>query len=137
DRLPKKLAAVLGISALLYSAAMGADFVRLDRDRRDFVAGIPAVPEGARLLPLLFNHKGASDNTRSLLHAWGFYVTEKHTSAPLLFAHSRSFPVMYSAPPPIRFNHLVLESFATNMAKSDAICQSIAPIIANDCQGEY
>jgi hypothetical protein len=29
-----------------------------------------------------------SDNTRSLLHDWGYYVTEKHTSAPLLFAHS-------------------------------------------------
>ena len=54
-----------------------------------------------------------------------------------MFAHSRSFPVMYSTPPPIRFNHLVLESFATNMAKSDAICESIAPIIANDCHAEY
>ena len=137
DRLPKQLLGLLAVCGVAYSAAMGADFVRLDKDRQRFVAGMNAVPEGARLLPLVFKHKGASDNTRSLLHAWGFYVTEKHTSAPLLFAHSRSFPVMYSVPPPIRFNHLVLESFATNMAKSDAICESIAPIIANDCQGEY
>lgn len=137
ERLPKRLAAFLAACAVAYSAAMGADFVRLEKDRQRFIAGMSAVPEGARLLPLLFKHKGVSDNTRSLLHAWGFYVTEKHTSAPLLFAHSRSFPVMYSAPPPIRFNHLVLESFATNMAKADAICDSIAPVIANDCDAEY
>jgi hypothetical protein len=136
DRLPKKLAAALGVSALLYSAAMGADFVRLDRDRRDFVAGIPVVPQGARLLPLLFNHKGVSDNTRSLMHAWGFYVTEKQTSAPLLFAHSRSFPVMYSTPPPIRFNHLVLEPFAPEMATPENICRSIG-VVVNDCEAEY
>jgi hypothetical protein len=67
-------------------------------------------------LPLIFKSKGSSENTRSLLHAWGFYVTAKLTSAPLLFAHSRSFPVMYRTPPEPQFNHLVLESFAPNMA---------------------
>ena len=136
DRLPKKIVALLGVSAVLYSAAMGIDFVRLDRDRRDFVAGVDAVPQGARLLPLLFNHKGVSDNTRSLMHAWGFYVAEKQTSAPLLFAHSRSFPVMYSTPPPIRFNHLVLEPFAPEMATPDNICRSIG-VVVNDCEAEY
>jgi hypothetical protein len=136
DRLPKKLAFALGLSAVLYSAAMGVDFVRLDRDRRDFIAGIDAVPQNARLLPLLFNHKGTSDNTRSLLHAWGFYVEAKHTSAPLLFAHSRSFPVMYSTPPPMRFNHLVLEPFAPDMASPEGICRAIG-VVVNDCNAEY
>ena len=60
--------------------------------------------------------KGIERDTRSLLHAWGFYVSEKLTSAPLLFAHSRSFPVMYNTPPEPQFNHLVLESFAPSMA---------------------
>ncbi|HEY8074846.1 MAG TPA: hypothetical protein VIF62_12070, partial [Labilithrix sp.] len=136
DRLPKKLVAVLGLSAVLYSAAMGYDFVRLDRDRQEFVAGVDAVPMHAKLLPLLFNHKGVSDNTRSLLHAWGFYVVEKQTSAPLLFAHSRSFPVMYASPPPIRFNHLVLEPFAPEMASADNICSQIG-VVVDDCNAEY
>ena len=70
------------------------------------------VPEGATLLPLVFRSKGTSENTRSLLHAWGYYVVEKQTSAPLLFAHSRSFALMYREPPDTQFNHLVLESFA-------------------------
>jgi hypothetical protein len=136
DKLPKRMVAVLGVSAVLYSAGMGADFLRLERDRQSFTAGIASVPEGAKLLPLVFRHKGASDNTRSLLHAWGFYVTEKHTSAPLLFAHSRSFPVMYSAPPPIRFNDLVLENFAATMITSENFCESTR-VVTDDCLGEY
>lgn len=136
DRLPKRVIAVLGISAVLYSAGMGADFVRLDEDRAKFTAGITAVPEGAKLLPLVFRHKGVSDNTRSVLHAWGFYVTEKYTSAPLLFAHSRSFPVMYSTPPPVRFNDLVLENFAATMVTSANFCESTR-VVTDDCRGEY
>jgi hypothetical protein len=116
DRMPRRLFVVLGACALSYTAGMGTDYVRLRRDWARFTAGIGAVPEGARLLPLIFKSKGSSENTRSLLHAWGFYVTSKLTSAPLLFAHSRSFPVMYRTPPEPQFNHLVLESFAPNMA---------------------
>jgi hypothetical protein len=116
DRLPQRLLVVLGACALSYTAGMGTDYVRLRRDWSRFTAGIGVVPEGSRLLPLIFKSKGSSENTRSLLHAWGFYVTSKLTSAPLLFAHSRSFPVMYRTPPEPQFNHLVLESFAPSMA---------------------
>lgn len=136
DKLPKRVVAVLGVSAVLYSAGMGADFVRLERDREKITAGISSVPEGAKLLPLVFRHKGVSDNTRSLLHAWGFYVTDKYTSAPLLFAHSRSFPVMYSTPPPVRFNDLVLENFAATMITSANFCESTR-VVTDDCRGEY
>lgn len=136
DRLPKGVIAALGVSAVLYSAGMGTDFVRLERDRQRFTAGVSSVPEGAKLLPLVFEHKGVSENTRSLLHAWGFYVTERNTSAPLLFAYSRSFPVMYSVPPPIRFNDLVLENFAATMKTSANFCQSNR-VVTSDCQSEY
>ncbi len=125
DRLPRAVAGALALSAVLYSAGMGADFVRLDRDRKDFTAAIDNVPEGARLLPLLFSSKGHSENTSALLHAWGYYVVEKRAAAPLLFAHSRSFPVMYSEPPPPRFNHLVLEGFAPSMARPQTVCGAI------------
>ncbi len=136
DHLPKRIFAVLGLSAALYSAGMGTDFLRLESDRERFTAGVAIVPEGAKLLPLVFRHKGASDNTRSLLHAWGFYVTDRYTSAPLLFAHSRSFPVMYSTPPPVRFNDLVLENFAATMISSANFCESTR-VVTNDCRGEY
>src|SRR5438270_14012542 len=89
--------------ALAYSAGLGVDYVRLDRDRAQFTAGIDAVPAGARLLPLSFATRVTSDNTWSLLHAWGYYVLAKDTSAPLLFADSRSYPITVREPAP----HLV------------------------------
>jgi hypothetical protein len=139
ERLPRALAAVLGVSALIYSAGMGADFVRLERDRREFIAGIPAVPDGARLLPLLFNHKATSDNTRNVLYLWGYYVMAKHTAAPLLLAHSHSFPVMYTVPPPPRFNPLVLERFAVNSRDPGAVCRRLLEgnVIENDCDKAF
>lgn len=126
ERLPKALIGVLAVSGALYSVGMGVDYVRLERERQEFSAGMSVVPEGARLLPLLFKHKGASANTRNLLHMWGYYVVERHTSSPLLFAHSRSFPITYSEPPPPRFNHLVLEAFAPEMTSPAAACKAAA-----------
>jgi hypothetical protein len=122
--LDRRLLGLLSLSAALYSVGMGIDYVRLDRDRAEFTAGMDAVPRGAHLLPLLFSRKLTSENTRSLLHAWAYYVVEKETDAPLLFAHSSSFPVMYREPPPPRFNHLVLESFAPSM-KGPWICDEL------------
>jgi hypothetical protein len=129
----------LALCAIPYTIGMGVDFVRLDADRAKFTAGIAAVPTGARLLPLIFKRKLTSENTRSLLHAWGFYAMEKQTSAPLLFAHSRSFPLMYKEPPPIQFNHLVLESFANSMQAPTWTCDALRQggIFVSDCDGMY
>jgi hypothetical protein len=139
ERLDKRVLGLLGFCGATYVAAMGIDYVRLDRDRAEFTAGMSAVPEGARLLPLIFNPKLTSENTRSLLHAWGFYVTERQTSAPLLFSHSRSFPVMYRKPPPVRFNHLVLEGFAPNMNSPNWVCDVLrnGGVAETDCVGTW
>ena len=73
---------VLAVCALSFSAATGIDYVRLDRDRAEFTAGIDAVPERATLLPLLFKHSKTSDFTASLTHAWGYYtVAKRHVGA--------------------------------------------------------
>jgi hypothetical protein len=139
DRMPRLFFKGLAVAAATYSIGMGIDFVRLDRDRARFVAGISAVPEGARLLPLIFRAKGTSQNTRSLLHAWGYYVTEKQTSAPLLFAHSRSFLLMYREPPPPQFNHLSLEPFAPTMGDAGWTCgvQRAGGVIDENCEGAW
>jgi hypothetical protein len=138
-RIPKKLAAALGAAAAVAIVGLGVDYVRLDRERQMFTAGMAYVPERARLLPLIFRGKLTSDNTASLLHAWGYYVVEKHTSAPLLFAHSQSFPVMYREPPPTRFNHLVLENFAPTMKSPEWLCGSwqSGGVVLNDCQRTF
>jgi hypothetical protein len=124
--LPKWLVRALGVSAVAYTVGMGVDYVRLDHERQEFTAGMEAVPEGSRLLPLLFRQKGISSNTRNVLHLWGYYVVERQTSAPLLFAHSHSFPVTYRATPPTRFNHLVLEAFAPEAGTPRDVCRAAA-----------
>jgi hypothetical protein len=135
DHLPGRWLAALAACALSYSVGMGIDYVRLENDWTKFTAGMSAVPEGSSLLPLVFRSKGTSENTRSLLHAWGFYVLEKQVSAPLLFAHSRSFPVTYREPPPPQFNHLVLESFAPTMVSPDWMCAVVRSggVAVDDC----
>jgi hypothetical protein len=138
ERVGGRVLSLLGLCAALYSAGMGIDYVRLDRDRALFTAGIPAVPEGAHLLPLLFRSRLTSENTWSLLHAWAFYAIEKQTDVPLLFAHSRSFPVMYREPPPSRWNHLVLEGFASRMRTPEWMCTTLREGgIVVDCDALY
>lgn len=111
--------------AMVSSVGLGVDYVRLDDDVKKFTAGVAAVPEGARLLPLLFRFQLTAENTRSLQHAWGHYVVERQTAAPLLFAHSRSFPVTYRTPPSTRFHHNVLEGFAVTMRSPEWLCGSL------------
>ncbi|HWL87911.1 MAG TPA: hypothetical protein VNO21_19035 [Polyangiaceae bacterium] len=139
DELDGRLYKLLGLSAALYTLGMGIDYARLDSDRTKFTAGMSVIPEGARLLPLIFKRKLTSENTRSLQHAWGYYVTEKLTSAPLLFAHSRSFPVMYREPPNPQFNQLVLESFAPSMQTPDWVCGVLRAggVHEQDCEGVW
>jgi len=137
-RLPRALAGALVAAAVAYSAGMAVDYVRLAREREELAAGVDVVPARARLLPLLFQTKGASENTRHLLHAWGAYVVARQTSAPLLFAHSRSFPLTYREPPPPQLNHVVLESFAPTMASPDTACRLLRDNgVAEDCDAAF
>jgi len=139
ERLPRGVAIFALVAAVVNTGATAFDYVRLDRERREFTAGIPYVPEGSRLLPLIFRSKGASENSRNLLHAWAYYVLAKDTSAPLLFAHSRSFPVMYREPPPDRWNHMVLEGFAPGMPSADVMCGFLRDhaLKPDDCDREF
>jgi hypothetical protein len=112
ERLPRALSVALGAAALAWSGGMGFDYWRLGKELGELAAGTSAVPEGATLLPLIFEPKGSSENTWALAHGWGLYVVERHASAPLLFAHSPSFPVTYAKPPPPELHGLRLGSFA-------------------------
>jgi hypothetical protein len=93
--LPRPVVVLLAVCALSFSAVLGVDYVRLDRDRAEFTAGMEAVPPRATLLPLLFEKGKTSDFTASLTHAWGYYTVAKDTSAPLVFAVERSYPITY------------------------------------------
>jgi hypothetical protein len=139
ERLPRWAWAALAACAAVATAGLGADYIRLSRDWGSFTAGTSAVPRGAKLLPMIFRSKGSSENTRSMLHVWGLYVTERQTSAPLLFSHSRSFALSYREPPPPQFNHLVLEAFAPSMRTPEWLCTTLRTggVAMADCEGEW
>ena len=140
ERLPSWLSRLLAASAVAYSVGMGLDYVRIGRTWDQFAAGTSAVPTHAKLLPLVFDRKGpAGENTWPMDHAWGLYVMDKQTSAPLLFAHSRSFPITHRVEPPLRFHERYLVPFAQIMNAPEALCAVVrrAGIVPDDCDAYF
>jgi hypothetical protein len=123
NALPRPVAIALAACALSFSAATGIDYVRLDRDRAEFTAGIEAVPERATLLPLLFEHRKTSTYTASLTHAWAYYTIAKNTSAPLVFGVERSYPITYREFPPARLIPPALDLAAEKCGTPARICK--------------
>ncbi|HEX7600737.1 MAG TPA: hypothetical protein VF316_03990, partial [Polyangiaceae bacterium] len=139
-RLPRWLERVLLASAVAYSVGMGVDYVRIGRTWDRFAAGIAVVPTHAKLLPLVFDRKGpAGENTAPMLHAWGLYVMEKHTSSPLVFAHSRSFPITHREEPALRFHQMYLEPFAQTMNAPSELCGVVRArgVVPEDCDAYF
>jgi len=123
--LPRPVAAALAACAVLFSAALGVDYVRLDRDRSLFTAGMDAVPTRATLLPLLFKQKKTSVFSASLAHAWGYYTVAKHASAPLVFAVERSYPIRYRDFPPPALIPPALDRFAELHGTPAQVCKNL------------
>jgi hypothetical protein len=125
ERLPRPVTAALAISALVFSAALGIDYVRLDRDRAAFTAGIDAVPEHATLLPLMFKRSKTSTFTASLTHAWGYYTVAKDASGPLVFGVERTYPITYRDFPPGKLIPPALDRFAERNGTPADVCKRL------------
>jgi hypothetical protein len=124
-RLPRPLAALMSLSALSFSLALGVDYVRLDRDRAEFTAGLDAVPRHATLLSLVFNRSKTSHWVASLTHAWGYYTVEKDASAPLVFGVERTYPITYREFPPGKLIPPALDRFAERNGTPADICRRL------------
>jgi len=124
-------AIALAACALSFSAVTGVDYLRLDRDRAEFTAGIDAVPERATLLPLLFAHAKTSDFNASLTHAWGYYTVAKSTSAPLVFGVERSYPITYRDFPPRAVIPPALDEFAERWSTPAEVCRRLHQSLAD------
>jgi hypothetical protein len=127
ERAPRWLTATLVACALCFSAALGVDYLRLDHDRAAFTAGMNAVPERAALLPLLFKHEGTRGFTAGLTHAWAYYVLAKNTTAPLVFAVERSYPITYRTFPPAALIPPALDEFAEKHGTAAQVCKLSRP----------
>ncbi len=127
-RVPRPVAIALAGCALAFSAVLGIDYARLDRDRAEFTAGIDAVPRGATLLPLMFKQRETSDFTSSLTHAWGYYAVARDTSTPLVFGVERSYPITYRDFPPRKLVPPALDRFAERYGTPAQVCASLGQV---------
>ena len=123
--LPRPVVVALTACAFSFSVILGVDYLRLDRDRAEFTAGIDAVPEGATLLPLMFKRSKTSHYTASLTHAWGYYTVAKDTSAPLVFGVERSYPITYREFPPRKLIPPALDRFAERYGTPAQVCKML------------
>ncbi len=124
-QLPRPLVIGLAACALSFSAVTGIDYLRLDRDRAEFTAGMSAVPTRATLLPLLFEKSKTGDFVATLTHAWGYYTVGKDTSAALVFAAERSYPITYRTFPPRALIPPALDRFAEQYATPAQVCKIV------------
>lgn len=139
DKLPRSVASLLVVCWVSYSAAMGFDYVRLGGAWERYASGEPAIPENAKVLALMFAHKEGSVNTQNMLHAWGLYVADRGAHVPLVFAHSRSFPITLREPPPPALDQRYLENFASTMRDKAHFCATLehAAVTPADCEHFY
>ncbi len=121
--MPSGLVRGLAGAAALYALGMVVDYRRLERDRQEFCAAIPHVAEGARLLPLVFEQHGSAVFTEPLKHAWGHYVLARRTTAPLLFAVERSYPLTYVRWAPPELLPPAIDVMAMANRTPEAVCE--------------
>ena len=126
SRVPRPVVAMLVGAAVAFSVATGVDYVRLDRDRAEFTAGLGVVPSGATLLPLMFKRSKTSTFTASLSHAWAYYTVLKNASAPLVFAVERSYPITYRKYPPPVLAYPAVERWAESYGTAAQVCSGLA-----------
>lgn len=128
DPLPRRLTAVLVACAISFSAVLGLDYLRLDRDRAEFTAGMSAVPRGATLMPLLFKPKKTADFVASLAHTWGYYTVEKDALVPLVFAVERSTPITWARYPPAKLIEPTFDQFAEHYGTPQQACKALGKL---------
>jgi hypothetical protein len=121
-RLPRALVALLGGASVLYVAGMAIDLLRLARELEEVGAGVAAVPEGSRLLPLLFDLRPTSRNTLSLGTAWGLYVLERRTRAFDVWANVPSMPLVRRTPLPPHLEPMAKLRFVRSAATPERFC---------------
>ena len=125
--LPRWTQVALPVAALAYGGGLWADYVRLEQERRQFSAAEPAVPEHAALLPLIFDSRGSASFTEPFRHAWGYYVLDRATTAPLLFAVERSYPLTYRTWPPPELIPPAIDEIAGRTRESSASLRGPRP----------
>ena len=109
---------VTGISAGAYVVGMNVDIFRLAKEADHVARGASVIPDRAKLLPLFFATRKASENTRNFDSISSMYVWLRRTNAVDVWDHSSAYPIVRVRPPPANMTRARLIAFE---AKADPI----------------
>jgi hypothetical protein len=79
----------------------------------------------------MFKQQKTSRITASLTHAWAYYTVLKDTSAPLVFAIERSYPITYREFPPRALIPPALDQFAERNGTPAQLCDGLGLSVAD------
>jgi hypothetical protein len=135
-RIPRWATGTLAVATLAWSAGLGADLFRAEKDLDDFTAAAPLVPEGARLLTLNFEPRVSSRNTWSLLHASGMYTVLRGAQPQDVWADTPSMPIRFARPPTSVEDPVAIRQFLRAAGSPAAYCETLrrAGLPEVDCQ---
>ena len=140
ERLPGRALAALGACALAASVGLGIDYVRLDRERARFTAGISRRARGGEPSAARLPQQGHEREHAKPASCMGRTTSSRSKRA--LHCSSRirgASPSCTASRRDTQFNHLVLESFAPSMGTPDWMCGLLRSggVALEDCEGEW
>ena len=132
--LPRWTQVALPVAALAYGGGLWADYVRLEGERRQFCAAVPAVPEHAALLPLIFDSR-AQRQLHEPSGTPGATTSSTGRRPRRSFAVERSYPLTYKTWPPPELIPPAIDEIAGRLESPARACedQGLDPTDASRC----
>jgi hypothetical protein len=136
EKLPRSLFTASAVGAALFVVGLNVDVFRVARDQDEYLAGLPAVPKGARLLPLTFSTRRVSKNVWSLANASSLYAVYRETNAHDVWATNPSMPIVRTKRVKPRFDRHALLRFMAWAPNPKTVCEEEAShgVFPADCQ---
>lgn len=129
-----RLLAALGLAALAIGHPL--EIFRLSEDVQHLAAARPLVPQGARLLPLVFASKGRSQNTRPLNSASALYILDRDVLPHDVWTHNASMPLVRTVARPLRFDRETLSRFLDAHSSQNAFCAEATRRFGEPSEGD-
>lgn len=140
EQLPPRVVQLLCCSAVASSIGSGAGFLRMSDQLQDFRSGVPSVPQGAKVLPLLFTVNTPGDYIEPFTHAWAHYTLERGTSADIVWASRSVDAEHYLNVPPPEFQHDAVAVQGRVMYSANVWCSRLvrsAGTLLADCPATW
>jgi hypothetical protein len=134
--LPRRARVVAALGLVALAIGHPLEIFRLSEDVQHLAAARPLVPQGARLLPLVFASKGRSQNTRPLNSASALYILDRDVLPHDVWTHNASMPLVRTVARPLRFDRETLSRFLDAHGSQIAFCAEATRRFGEPSEGD-